>query len=53
MAETTEPGLDLSATGDDKLVIAGESFNSRLVTGTGGASSLDVLERALRPPAPS
>ena len=48
MAETSEPGLHLSATGDDKLVIAGESFTSRLVTGTGGASSLDVLERALR-----
>jgi thiazole synthase len=32
---------------EDPLVIAGESFGSRLITGTGGAPSLDVLERAL------
>jgi thiazole synthase len=32
---------------DDPLVIAGESFSSRLVMGTGGATSLDALERAL------
>jgi thiazole synthase len=32
---------------DDPLVIAGESFSSRLIMGTGGASSLDALERAL------
>ncbi|MDQ3958533.1 MAG: thiazole synthase [Actinomycetota bacterium] len=32
---------------DDPLVIAGESFSSRLVMGTGGASSLDALEQAL------
>ena len=33
--------------GDDLLTIAGESFSSRLIMGTGGAPSLDVLERAL------
>jgi thiazole synthase len=33
---------------DDALVIAGERFGSRLITGTGGAPSLDVIERALR-----
>ncbi len=33
---------------DDPLVIAGESFSSRLILGTGGASSLEALERALR-----
>ncbi len=33
---------------DDPLVIAGESFNSRLILGTGGVPSLEVLERALR-----
>ncbi|HUF33217.1 MAG TPA: thiazole synthase [Acidimicrobiales bacterium] len=33
---------------DDALVIAGERLSSRLITGTGGAPSLDVLERALR-----
>ncbi|MEO9224509.1 MAG: thiazole synthase [Acidimicrobiales bacterium] len=33
--------------GDDQLVIAGESFPSRLIMGTGGAPSLDVLEAAL------
>ncbi|MGD1052383.1 MAG: thiazole synthase, partial [Candidatus Dormibacteria bacterium] len=34
--------------GDDTLVIAGEHFGSRLILGTGGAASLDSLERALR-----
>jgi thiazole synthase len=33
---------------DDPLVIAGESFSTRLIMGTGGASSLDALESALR-----
>ncbi|MFN2389149.1 MAG: thiazole synthase, partial [Actinomycetota bacterium] len=32
---------------DDPLVIAGESFSSRLILGTGGAPSLDTLEHAL------
>ncbi len=32
---------------DDPLVIAGEAFTSRLIMGTGGAPSLDVLGRAL------
>jgi len=32
---------------DDPLVIAGEAFTSRLIMGTGGAPSLDVLDRAL------
>src|SRR5580704_13698495 len=32
---------------NDSLVIAGERFTSRLIMGTGGAPSLDVLERAL------
>ncbi len=31
----------------DPLVIAGESFGSRLILGTGGAPNLDELERAL------
>jgi thiazole synthase len=31
----------------DPLVIAGEKFSSRLIMGTGGAPSLDVLDRAL------
>ncbi|HEY0806234.1 MAG TPA: thiazole synthase, partial [Pseudonocardiaceae bacterium] len=31
----------------DPLVIAGREFGSRLVMGTGGATSLAVLERAL------
>jgi thiazole synthase len=31
----------------DPLVIAGEKFESRLIMGTGGAPSLDVLDRAL------
>jgi len=32
---------------DDPLTIAGETFSSRLIMGTGGAPSLDILERAL------
>ena len=32
---------------DDPLVIADESFSSRLIVGTGGARSMEVLERAL------
>jgi thiazole synthase len=32
---------------DDPLVIAGEAFSSRLIMGTGGAPSLDILEQAL------
>ncbi|PWI43400.1 thiazole synthase [Streptomyces sp. ICBB 8177] len=33
--------------GGDPLVIAGTAFGSRLIMGTGGATGLDVLERAL------
>jgi thiazole synthase len=40
------PRGDVSA--GDPLLIAGESFASRLILGTGGAASLDSLERALR-----
>jgi thiazole synthase len=32
---------------DESLVIAGRTFSSRLIFGTGGASSLEALERAL------
>src|SRR5579863_3873562 len=32
---------------DDPLLIAGEKFGSRLIMGTGGAPSLDLLGRAL------
>jgi thiazole synthase len=32
---------------DDPFVLGGERFTSRLITGTGGAPSLDVLGRAL------
>src|SRR5215469_11459401 len=39
---------DLLLTGaDDPLVLAGQKFASRLIMGTGGAPSLDVLGRAL------
>lgn len=37
----------MSATAD-VLELGGESFRSRLILGTGGAPSLDVLERAIR-----
>ena len=32
---------------DDALLIGGEKFTSRLIAGTGGASSLEILEEAL------
>jgi thiazole synthase len=32
---------------DDPLIIAGREYSSRLITGTGGATNLAVLERAL------
>ena len=32
---------------DDPFVIAGQAMTSRLIMGTGGAPSLDVLDRAL------
>jgi thiazole synthase len=34
--------------GADEFVVAGETLTSRLLLGTGGAASLDVLERAVR-----
>jgi thiazole synthase len=33
---------------DDPFLLAGETFSSRLLLGTGGAPSLDVLEHAIR-----
>jgi thiazole synthase len=33
--------------GDDRFTIGSTTFNSRLIMGTGGAPSLDVLERSL------
>src|SRR6266567_2507068 len=33
---------------DDPFVLAGDEFESRLILGTGGTPSLDVLERAIR-----
>jgi thiazole synthase len=32
---------------DDPFVVGGRSFSSRLIIGTGGASSLDALEKAI------
>ena len=32
---------------EDKFVIAGEVFGSRLIFGTGGAPNLEILERAI------
>jgi thiazole synthase len=34
--------------GADEFVVAGETLTSRLLLGTGGAASLDMLERAVR-----
>ncbi|MYT27816.1 MULTISPECIES: thiazole synthase [unclassified Streptomyces] len=44
-AAPAAPGTDPA--GDDPLTIAGTSFRSRLIMGTGGAPSLGILERAL------
>ena len=44
---TTHTDAPAVAPGDDPLVIAGETFGSRLILGTGGAPNLEVLERAL------
>ncbi|SEP13479.1 thiazole synthase [Trujillonella endophytica] len=35
-------------TGTDPWIVAGEAFSSRLVLGTGGISSMEVLERTVR-----
>ncbi|MFN8038610.1 MAG: thiazole synthase [Acidimicrobiales bacterium] len=43
----TAPAPGTAAPTDDALVIAGERFGSRLITGTGGAPSLEMLEAAL------
>jgi thiazole synthase len=45
--ERRERVVDQSADAVDPLVIAGREFGSRLVMGTGGATGLTVLERAL------
>ncbi|HSA52762.1 MAG TPA: thiazole synthase [Yinghuangia sp.] len=37
----------VSGPADDKFELGGEIFSSRLITGTGGAPSLDILEAAL------
>lgn len=44
---STAPKIVEDAGGVDALVMAGVSFGSRLITGTGGAPSLDVLAAAL------
>ncbi|CDR11260.1 thiazole synthase [Streptomyces iranensis] len=46
---TTAPGVTDRATpaAPDPLTIAGTDFGSRLIMGTGGAPSLEVLERSL------
>ncbi len=43
----SDPTLYAEPRADDPLLIAGEKFGSRLIMGTGGAPSLDVLGRAL------
>ncbi|MFN2557599.1 MAG: thiazole synthase [Nitriliruptorales bacterium] len=43
--ERTEAGFDPYP---DPLTIAGRTFGTRLILGTGGAASVDALERALR-----
>ncbi|MFC7216725.1 thiazole synthase [Streptomyces polyrhachis] len=42
-----DPAGTPARTPDDPLVIAGTALGSRLIMGTGGATGLDVLERAL------
>ncbi|MGW9433626.1 thiazole synthase [Streptomyces decoyicus] len=48
LRETTPATPDSGfAAGSDPLTLAGTTFASRLIMGTGGAPSLDILERAL------
>jgi len=48
VVELTRPApVDAAAGEQDLLTIAGRSFTSRLIMGTGGAPSLEVLEDAL------
>lgn len=44
---TPAPSDRAFAAGSDPLTLAGTTFGSRLIMGTGGAPSLDILERAL------
>jgi len=51
-ATTTKTAMTTSATGlpavyDDPFVLAGRTYRSRLITGTGGAANMDALARAL------
>lgn len=48
MGELTEPGGATVVPGGDPLRIGGQPFASRLIMGTGGAASLEVLEGALK-----
>jgi thiazole synthase len=48
VSATSPAGAPPQGPGGDPLVIAGERFRSRLILGTGGAASLESLERALR-----
>ncbi|KAF4410568.1 thiazole synthase [Streptomyces lycii] len=41
------PGAPAAAAAADPFVLGGRTFSSRLIMGTGGAPSLDVLERSL------
>lgn len=45
--EATAKSKAATAPADDPLLLGGKSFSSRLIMGTGGAPSLDVLGRAL------
>lgn len=47
MSTATEPARPVTAVAEDPLTIAGVTFSSRLVMGTGGAASLTALEEAL------
>lgn len=45
---TLDSRIEAADSPDDPFVFGGEQFRSRLIFGTGGAPSLEVLERALR-----
>ncbi|WP_181765579.1 thiazole synthase, partial [Streptomyces albidus (ex Kaewkla and Franco 2021)] len=46
-AVSSVPAAVPASPSEDPLVIGGRSFTSRLIMGTGGAPSLDVMERSL------
>lgn len=48
MIRPIKGGAPRENSGEDKLAIAGETFNSRLIVGSGGHTNLEKLEQSIR-----